>query len=161
MRHQRLFAGAWLGLGLWAGACSGTHEQPAERTAAAQQPAARPVLNVPALVGASIDELERQLGPLQAVPRLADPAALLPVRPGDDFDAMGAFARPPLLLVVTYSTRTRQVGDLLVVGRNEPLLMQQAQLAVTAPTYLVLPVFQTDKAAQLLGLRIIARPLVQ
>lgn len=139
-----LAAGSWLALS----ACSGTHE-PAQ-TPAASQPrgSIAPTTNVPALVGASIDGLRRRLGPTQPLPAGFGDPVMAP-------DSVLAFRTGGLLLLASYDARTRQVRDLLLLGRHEDSLMARATLRTSSPSYLVLPVFRTGSANHLLGLRVI------
>jgi hypothetical protein len=152
--------GGWLLLGgVWLSACSGTHEPVQTPLAAHARVAA--TANVPALVGLSIDNLQRRLGPTQPVPvAFATPAAILGA---DDSltsqDSVASFKAGTLTLIACYSSRTRQVHDLLLLGHHEDSLMARAALRPNASKYLVLPVFGTNKPNYLVGLRVVATSL--
>ena len=163
MRPPFLFF--WFTLSAFFGwACSGAHEKPKDRNGAVGGPARKLalVLDVPAMVGASIDELRRQLGPAGAVPnQLADPAALAHVRNADAYDSAAAFRRRGVTVVATFDTRTRQVSDLLVLGKNEQTVIQQANLDVDSPDYLLLTVFDAHNTSRFLGLRVVSKSLAK
>ena len=145
------------GLG-WA--CSGGRDKNKEASGAVAGPTRRLalVVDVPAVVGASIDELQRQFGPVQPLPaHLADPAALASIHPNDGFDSAGTFQRRGVTLVATFNTNTRQVSDLLVLGKNEQTVIQQANLDIDSPKYLLLPVYDTHNTSRFIGLRVVAR----
>jgi len=114
--------------------------------------------NVPALIGLTIDELAGRLGPRQPLP--ASFAALAEEEPAATNqavspDSLASFQTGGLTLIASYSTRSRQVHDLLVLGHNEDSLMARAALRSSARQYLVLPVFASDRPSYLLGLRVI------
>lgn len=112
--------------------------------------AATPVVNVAAVVGLSIDEVCRQLGPAQALPAgFQDPAR----RSGNDSTL--ALQLRGLTVVVSYDASTRRVLDLLVLGNDEDALMSRTGLLARAPGYLLLPVFAVNRSTQLVGLRIV------
>ncbi|RZK23554.1 MAG: hypothetical protein EOO56_04705 [Hymenobacter sp.] len=143
-----------MGLGLLLAGCSGGREpHHAPGTAAVRAPAP-PTTNVPALLGASIDGLHQRLGVSQPLP--ARLAATLPEATLSLADSVTAFHTGGLTLVASYNARSRQVRDLLLLGRHEDSLMARARLRANAPNYLVIPVFRTDKSFRLLGLRVIA-----
>jgi hypothetical protein len=151
----------WLLLGgIWLSACSGAHE-PVQTPLAAAHAGVAPTANVPALVGLSIDNLQRRLGPTQPIPSaFATPAAILGA---DDSltsqDSVASFKAGTLTLIACYSPRTRQVHDLLLLGHHEDSLMARAALRPNASKYLVLPVFGTNKPNYLVGLRVVATSL--
>lgn len=134
--------------------CSGAHE-PAQRST---EPARtlveiKPTANVPALLGKSIDDLRRQLGPDQQLPTgLRDSQEYLTPYATD---SATMFRLGGLQLVASYDTRTRRISDLLLLGRHEDSLLHRATLRVNASGYLVLPVFRVNKPGVLLGLRVI------
>lgn len=149
--------GRWLlgaGLALGAGACSGAHE-PAQRSPETTQPRAviKPTADVPALLGHSIDELRRRLGPAQELPaafgRIRQDSSPYPS------DSAVMFRTGGLQLIASYDIRTRVISDLLLLGRHEDSLMHRAALRADARNYLVLPVFQANRPGLLLGLRVI------
>jgi hypothetical protein len=137
-------------------ACSRARER--EDSPAARMPvppartAAAPAVNLAAVVGRSIDEVRRQLGPARALPDgFQDPV----LRPGTDSTL--AFQPRGLTVVASYDARTRQVLDLLVLGNDEDALMRRAGLLAGAPGYLLLPVFAVNRSTRLVGLRIVPR----
>jgi len=138
-------------------ACSGMHEKPREYAAGARATRRVPaVLDLPALLGLSVDGLAKQLGPAQHVPEaLVDPT-LSPdqIRAGVR-DSSALFRRDGLRLLATYNYRTRHVYDLVVLGADEDSLMQRAHLQPVGARYLVLPVFQQRYPTQLFGLRVV------
>lgn len=148
-------AGLLLGSGCLAG-CSGTHES--RHVAATPSRRIVPTTNVPALLGVSIDGLHERLGPGQPLP----PGVVntLQVQVNDietaRQDSLASFRTGGLTLVASYDARTRQVSDLLLLGRREDSLMAQGTLKANARNYLVLPIFRLNKPGRLLGLRIVA-----
>ena len=119
-------------------------------------------LHVPGLLRLDIDELTQQLGPaLPLPPGFADPLLAPVVQHTEQPDSSRLFRRRGLAIVATYDHRSRQVSDLLLLGRNENELMSRAQLQLGADTYLVLPVFKERPANELLGLRVLAMNLNQ
>lgn len=154
--HLLVIYGLGTGVG-WA--CSGTHEPAKEHPVAVSKPVAKPplLLDVPSVLGASIDELARRLGPMHPVPdHFAGPSVKAQQPSGLEFDSAGVFRHHGLTLVATFSTRTRQVSDLLVVGKEEKLLMQQTRLQDDASNYVLLPAFEMNNSSRFLGLRVIA-----
>ena len=142
-------------------ACSGTHEPPRESAVAAPRRVV-PVLNVPELLGLSIDGLSRRLGPRRpAPPGFADPVTAPFLARGEPLDSMAFFQCRSLTLAATYHHRSRQVIDILVLGADEDDLMQRAHLQTSTASYLVLPVFQESRPTQLLGLRVVVKNLPQ
>lgn len=132
--------------------CSGAHE-PTQAVGTTTHAAVAPTANVPALLGSSIDELRSRLGAAYPLPT----GYLDPLSDGTgSTDSMLAFRTGGLQLVAAYNARTRQVRDLLVLGRQEDSLMGQASLRSNAREYLVLPVFRPDNPHRLLGLRVLA-----
>ncbi|GAB3585911.1 hypothetical protein [Hymenobacter daeguensis] len=117
-----------------------------------------PRLNVAALLQLSIDEVGHRVGPPHPVPpALRDPTLVAQGPPGAVADSTALFLYRGLRLVVTYDYGTRQVKDLMLMGRNEDELMSQGQLELGATQYLVLPVFQKYRPTELLGLRVLAK----
>ncbi len=149
----------WLLAGTsWLASCSGTHEP--GQLAAPPPPVAisAPTTNVPALLGVSIDGLHKRLGPAQPLPpgfanltEIVGGAGSLSKQ-----DSVTSFRTGGLTLVASYDARTRQVRDLLLLGRREDSLMAKATLRANASSYFVLPIFRPDKPGHLLGLRVIA-----
>ncbi|WP_223649285.1 hypothetical protein [Hymenobacter psoromatis] len=148
---------AWLLLagGLAAG-CSGAHESAQTATAPAAA-TITPTANVPALLGASIDGLRKRLGAAQPLPvDFTDPLnQALTSGPTARPDSLAAFRTGGLTLIASYDARTRQVRDLVILGRHEDSLMGRASLRANSLNYLIMPVFRVDKPSHLLGLRII------
>ncbi len=139
-----------------AAGCSGAHE-PAQAPPTPPHASIAPTANVPALLGASIDELRTKLGATYALPPdFVDPGAkntmgLLPSKS----DSLLAFRTGGVTLVASYNAHTRQVRDLLVLGHQEDSLMARASLRANTNEYLLLPVFLTNRPNRLVGLRVI------
>ena len=149
--------GLLLAIGGLAG-CSGAHE-PVQVASNPTPPAAAPTTNVPALLGLSIDSLHRRLGPVQPLPGNLGSLANLFGRSTTGSagqDSLASFRTGGLTLIASYSARTRQVSDLLVLGNREDSLVARAALHANASNYLLLPVFRPDQPGRLLGLRVIS-----
>lgn len=149
-----------------AGACSGTHEshndRPAPRAVVISPSRRAPQVDVPALVGLTIDEVTKRVGPRLPVPAgFFDPTLDGELKRGAKMDSVALFRSKGLAMVVSYDYPSRQVSDFLLLGENENELMARAQLELGADEYLVLPVFQAERATQLLGLRVLANSLNQ
>ena len=138
-------------------ACSGTHERGREQVAAVSGPPhAVAVLNVPALLGLSIDALDRQLGARQALPAgFIDPMMQPLLSRGEPLDSTALFRHRGLALLATYDHRNRRVRDLLLLGSDEDALMQRARLNATSGRYLLMPVFKLQRPTELMGLRVV------
>ena len=142
-----------------AAACSHSGEsmQETAHPAAARPvalPPARAVVALPALLKLSVDELARHLGPPQPVP--APVQALLSQMPSPDpADSLQFFRLRTLNVLVSYDAKSRHFNDLLLLGGNEDLLMQQAGLSAESVNYLLLPVFHARHPTQVLGLRVV------
>ena len=137
--------------------CSRAHEHedsPAARAlmAAVAPTAAVPAVDLPAVVGRSIDEVCHRLGPPQRMPA----GFQVPVEMQTS-DSTLAFSRRGLTVLANYDARSRRVLDLLVLGPDEDVLMRRAGLLVGAPAYLLLPVFASDHATRFVGLRVVPR----
>ena len=114
----------------------------------------RAVVAVPALLGLSVDDLARHLGPPQPLP--APVQALLNQMPGaNPVDSVRFFRFRSLEVLVSYDAGTRRFEDLLLLGTDEDLLMQRAGLSAEASNYLLLPVFQARRPTQLVALRVV------
>ncbi len=137
--------------------CSRAHEHEdspaAQALAAPPAPtAAVPAVDLPAVVGRSIDEVRRRLGPPQALTAdFQGPVAM------QTSDSTLAFRRRGLTVLANYDARSRRVLDLLVLGPDEDVLMRRAGLLAGAPAYLLLPVFASDHATRFVGLRVVPR----
>lgn len=153
----RYFRWLWLAAAGWPAGCSGAHE-PTQVAVAPAHAAAAPTANVPALLGASIESLQARLGAAQPLPAgFIDPTDLDTSGPGAARpDSLATFRTGGLTLIASYNVRTRQVNDLLLLGRREDSLMARASLRVNSTSYLVLPVFCPDQPGHLLGLRVVA-----
>ena len=117
-------------------------------------PPVRAVVALPALLGLSVDDLARHLGPPQPVPTSVQ-ALLNQLPSAEAADSTRFFRYRSLSLLVSYDADTRRFIDLLLLGPNEDLLMQRAGLAAEANNYLLLPVFRARHPTQLLGLRVV------
>lgn len=154
-RVRRLLRGLALTAGGLAAGCSGAHEPTQQSEHPASRPLVPPVVNVPAMLGKPIESLRRSLG--NAVPLPAayqDSNTYAPLDPVAA-DSIVTFRKGRLLLIACYNIRSRQVHDLLLLGRHEDSLMHQAALRSNMPNYLVMPVFRANRAGSLLGLRVI------
>ncbi|GAC1367681.1 MAG: hypothetical protein NVS3B25_13590 [Hymenobacter sp.] len=147
----------------WLGACSGSHEPSHDRAIPTPEtPRNAPELDVPSLLGLSIDALSQRVGPRQPLPAgFADPTLVQMVARHEKIDSTALFRSGSLALVVSYDYRTRRVSDVLLLGNNEEDLMGRAHLQVGSARYLVLPVFQERHPTKLLGLRVLAVSLRQ
>jgi hypothetical protein len=157
LRRPALSYGKWLLLASgWLSACSGTHEPTQTSPTAHARVAA--TTNVQALVGMSIDGLHSRLGSMQPQPaNLSEPMQAWREASGlAPHDSLATFKTGGLTLIASYKARTRQVHDLLLLGHHEDSLMARAALRTNASTYLVLPVFASNRPNYLLGLRIVA-----
>ncbi len=119
------------------------------------------VVDVPAFVGYTIEEVRSQLGPpreKQLEPPVAKPKHLRrkSLRIADE-GWTNTFETNGVTLVVTFNARTRRVRDIVLLGDNETELMQRGNLILTAPAYIVLPVLNPEKTTELLGVRVIGR----
>lgn len=114
--------------------------------------AAVPTVDVAAVVGRSIDEVRRRLGPPQALPADFEDPAGPPAA-----DSTLAFRPRGLVVVATYDARSRRVLDLLVLGPDEDVLMRRTNLLPRAPAYLLLPVFAMNRSTKFVGLRVVPR----
>ncbi len=137
--------------------CSRAREREDSATAVEQEgpvrpTAAVPTVDVPAVVGRSIDEVRRRLGPPEQLPAgFEDPIGR---QPGD---STLTFQPRGLTVLASYDARSRRVLDLLVLGTDEDALMRRAGLAAGAPAYLLLPVFALNRSTRLVGLRVVPR----
>ena len=150
-----LSASLMLAAGGLAAGCSGAHEPAQQAEHAASRRPARPVVNVPAMLGKPINSLRQHLEgnvPLPAAYRDANVYAYLDAAAADSIQA---FRSGRLLLLACYDIPSRRVHDLLLLGRHEDSLMQQAALSPNVANYLVLPIFQAKRAGSLLGLRVV------
>ncbi|MFD1872978.1 hypothetical protein [Hymenobacter bucti] len=145
-----------LSLGLGLAACSGAHEQ--HRGALPPAPVqVAPTTDVPALLGASIDEVRRRLGPAQPLPGrfTASQASMLFYAGQGPADSVTTFRTGGLLVLASYNAHSRRVRDFLLLGHHEDSLMGRARLHTSAANYLVMPVFYDNRSFRLLGLRVI------
>ncbi|WP_133272179.1 hypothetical protein [Hymenobacter radiodurans] len=148
---------------LSAGACTRSQPPSEIKPPAAVAPSVTlPVaVDLPSLVGYSIEEIRERLG----APRetQAEPLAVQP-KPRNskslrikDEGWINTFETGGVTLIVTFNARTRKVRDIVMTGNNEEELMQRGNLTLTAPSYIVLPVFAPETATQLSGVRVIKR----
>lgn len=152
------------------GACSRTHEPLADAPAPAVSKAVVyklaykkvPTVDVPNLLGLSIDEVSQRIGPrLPVPPDFADPVLLPQAQRLGMFDSTTLFRARGVTMVASYDHKSREVHDLLLLGDDENELMSRAQLRLDADTYLVLPVFESRRPNQLMGLRVLTIALNQ
>ncbi|GAA3965184.1 hypothetical protein [Hymenobacter antarcticus] len=142
----------------FAGGCSGSHEPVRDRPRSTVAPSRGLVgLDVPGIIHLSIDQLIRRLGPRRPLPAgFIDPTQAPLLLHQQQIDSSGFFQYRGLAVVAAYNQRTRRVSGLLLLGADEGELMRRANLELGAPGYLVLPVFETQRPAQLMGLRVLA-----
>ena len=113
-----------------------------------------PVLDVPALLGLTVDELPARLGPAGRVPAtFVDPAAVSLNEIQAQIDSSAFFRYRGIEIVVSYDAKTRYLIDVMLLGADEDHLMQQGHLALDAAKYLLVPVFKLHQPTALLGLR--------
>ena len=139
--------------GLALAGCSGGRDTAHTATNEVAHGTITPTANVPALLGQSIDSLRHRLGPPLPLPA-SYPGPLAKENQLLTDDSAVSFRAGGLLLVASYSARTRRVHDLLLLGHHEDSLMGRATLRPNASEYLVLPVFAAN-TSQLIGLRVV------
>ena len=139
------------------GGCSGAHEPRMESSVPTRSAApVKAVVDVPRLLPLSIDALAQRVGPRYPLPaEFEDPTTNQLARLGEPIDSVALFRPRDLPLVVSYDHQTRKVSDILVLGTDEDYLMQRAHFEASSPYYLLVPVFQSARPTQLLGLRIV------
>ncbi|WP_135435298.1 hypothetical protein [Hymenobacter fodinae] len=140
----------------------GTQSAVETKAATATRPAkpTQPVaVDVTQLVGLSIDELRQVLGPAHEAstskPGLEPTPAELKLTNGEGW--INTFERNGQTIIVAFHARTRKVRDIVLVGTNEEELLQRGNLSLTSSRYIVLPFTQSDSAANISGLRVVAR----
>ncbi|RTQ47746.1 hypothetical protein EJV47_17655 [Hymenobacter gummosus] len=116
-------------------------------------------LNAPALVGRSIDQVRRQLGPpretaAQAV-GLEPTAQQLRATKGEGW--INTFEKDGTTIIVTFNARTREVRDFVLLGDNEEELTRRAGLQLVDEDYLVLPVADPAAPSKIIGVRVVKR----
>ncbi len=163
MGRNRIFlllGAATVGLVLLA--CSHTSESTHEASVAqppmrpAKSRAVRPVVDVPALLALTIDELPARLGPPGRVPdTFVDPSVVALNEIQARIDSTAFFRYRGQAFVVSYNTKTRQLYDVLLLGRDENVLRQRGKLTENAAGYLLVPVFEVRDITALQGLRVI------
>ena len=138
--------------------CSGSHEPVRDRPRSSVAPSRHMAgLDVPGIIHLSIDQLTRRLGPRRPLPvGFIDPVQAPLLLHQQQMDSSRFFQYRGLAVVAAYNERTRRVSDLLLLGADESELMRRANLELGAPDYLVLPVFEAQRPAQLMGLRVLA-----
>ncbi|MDU0372403.1 hypothetical protein ACFPAF_18525 [Hymenobacter endophyticus] len=159
MRQLRYLPVFILSAGL--AACSGSQSvsesgMPATGSSEAARTAA---VDVPVLVGRNIDQVRRALGPPQETKEqkigLEPTAEQMKATRGEDW--INTFERKGVTVVATFNARTRKVRDLVVVGSDEDELLRNANLSLTAPGYMVLPVANPSNNREIIGMRVVAR----
>lgn len=127
------------------------------QSAAARPAAARPLINLPAALAKRAAGFGSQFGkPRPVGPDFVDPGKAQ----ADDLlapDSLALFEPQGLPMIVSFQPRTGAVQDVLLLGPDEATLMRQATLLPNAPTYLLLPVFDSRRADHLLGLRVVPK----
>ncbi|SET00220.1 hypothetical protein [Hymenobacter actinosclerus] len=116
-------------------------------------------VDVPALVGRNIDQLRRTMGAPKETREqaigLEPTAAQMKATKGQDW--INTFERNGTTLVVTFDASTRKVRDIVLLGSDEDTLLREANLSLTSPEYLVLPVMSPGNSTELIGMRVVAR----
>ena len=116
-------------------------------------------LNVPALVGRSIDQVRQRLGPpretRQQAIGLEPTAEQMRTTKGEGW--INTFEHEGTTIVVTFNARTREVNDLVLLGANEDELLRRGNLDFVADKYLVLPVTDPTAPSRILGIRVVKR----
>lgn len=117
-------------------------------------------VDLPTLAGYTIEQVRQQLGAPQTQaeppPAQPQPRSSRSLRIKDEGWA-NTFETGGVTLIVTFNARTRKVRDIVMNGSNEEELMQRGNLILTAPSYIVLPVFAPEAVTTLLGIRVIKR----
>lgn len=116
-------------------------------------------LNVPALVGRSIDQVRQRLGPPRETRRqpigLEPTAEQMRTTKGEGW--INTFEHDGTTIVVTFNARTREVNDLVLLGSNEDELLRRGNLEFVADKYLVLPVTDPAAPSKIVGVRVVKR----
>ena len=159
MRLARLLPVVLLLSGL--GACTGSQSvsessNPATGSTEASRTAA---VDMPSLVGRNIDQVRRTLGAPRETKEqsigLEPTAEQMKSTKGEDW--INTFERNGTTIVATFNARTRKVRDFVVVGADEDELLRNANLSLTAPDYMVLPVANPQNNREIIGMRVVAR----
>ncbi|RSK48849.1 hypothetical protein [Hymenobacter rigui] len=159
MRLFRYFSVVLLVSGV--AACSGSQSasestSPVSGSVEASRAAA---VDVPTLVGRNIDQVRRTLGPPRETKDqkigLEPTSEQMKSTHGEDW--INTFERNGTTVVATFNARTRKVRDLVVVGSDEDELLRNANLSLTAPGYMVLPVANPKNNREIVGMRVVAR----
>lgn len=142
-------------------ACSGSQVagERSSPSAGTAESGSSAVVDVPALVGRNIDQLRRTLGAPKETREQAiglDPTATqMKATRGQDW--INTFERNGTTLVVTFDASSRKVRDIVLLGADEDNLLRDANLSLTSPDYLVLPVMSPGNSTELIGMRVVAR----
>ncbi|MBT9393760.1 hypothetical protein KLP40_11355 [Hymenobacter sp. NST-14] len=142
-------------------ACSGS-QSASERsspTAGSVEAARTAAVDLPALMGRNIDQVRRKLGPPkegrdQSI-GLEPTAEQMQATKGQDW--INTFDQSGLTIVTTFNARTRKVRDMVVVGNDEDEILRRANLSLTAPNYMVLPVADPSNSRAIIGMRVVDR----
>ena len=142
-------------------ACTGTQTatEAGSPAVARAETVAPTSVNLPLLVGRSIDQVRRTLGP----PRETK-AQAIGLEPTDEQmkatkgqDWINTFEKNGTTVVVTFDARTRKVNDLVVLGSDEDELMGRASLSLTDAAYTVQPIANPKNDRELIGLRVVGK----
>lgn len=144
------------------GSCTGTQSSASEVVTPAANSSASVVavaVDVPQLIGQSIDEVRKKLGPAREKTSTAiglEPTpAQMKATNGEDW--INTFEKGGQTLVVTFNARTRTVRDIVLIGPDEDHLLQAGNLNLTASHYIVLPVPDPKNTHEVVGLRVVPR----
>ena len=142
-------------------ACSGsqTASERSSPTAGSVEAARVATVDLPDLMGRNIDQVRRRLGAPnegkdQAI-GLEPTAEQMQSTKGQDW--INTFEQNGLTIVTTFNARTRKVRDMVVVGSDEDEILRRANLSLTAPNYMVLPVVNPNNNREIIGMRVVDR----
>lgn len=148
-------------LPLAAAACTGAQTAAETGSPAVSRAAtvAATSVNLPLLVGRSIDQVRRTLGPpretkAQAI-GLEPTAEQMRTTKGQDW--INTFEKNGTTVVATFDARTRQVNNLVVLGDDEDELLGRASLSLTDTAYTVQPIANPKNNRELIGLRVVKK----
>ncbi|RIY10463.1 hypothetical protein D0T11_09680 [Hymenobacter rubripertinctus] len=116
-------------------------------------------VDLPDLMGRNIDQVRRKLGaPRESKEQaigLEPTAEQMQSTKGQDW--INTFEQNGLTIVATFNARSRKVRDLVVVGSDEDEILRRANLSLTAPNYMVLPVANPSNNREIIGMRVVDR----
>ncbi len=143
------------------GACTGTQTKTENNNpnSTRTESTRAATLDVPLLIGHTIDQVRRSLGPPKETKDqeigIEPTSEQMQKTNGEDW--VNTFERNGLTIVVTFNARTRKVRDLVLIGSDEDQLLRAGNLSLTDPDYIILPVAHPESSQAILGVRIVAR----